>query len=100
MQPTIEVRKTDRFDRWLVGLRDPQARRQVAKRILRLSQGHFGLRRVLGDGVWELKIDAGPGYRIYYRFWHGKIVLLLCGGDKGSQERDIAIALKMAKELE
>lgn len=96
----LEIRMTARFRAWLSGLRDRQAHERIVKRIGRLRRGHFGLRRVLGEGVWELKIDAGPGYRLYYRLWKGTLILLLCGGDKGSQQRDIDLAMTLARELE
>ena len=78
----IEVRMSPRFREWRAALRDHAARQRIALRLQRLAHGNPGLRRVLGEGVWELKIDAGPGYRLYYRMIGREVVLLLCGGDK------------------
>jgi putative addiction module killer protein len=100
MHPVYELRMTDRFRAWVGGLRDKVARKQVAARLDRLSAGNPGLRRVLGNGVWELKINAGPGFRVYYRLEGRTVVLLLCGGDKGSQSDDIALAMRISRELE
>ncbi len=80
------------FEEWLSCLRDVTGRALIRKRINRVRLGNLGKNRSLGDGVWELKIDFGPGYRVYYGEDGPRIVVLLCGGDKGSQERDIAKA--------
>ena len=96
----IEVRMTMRFRSWYAALRDDEGKRRIGARLERLRAGNPGLRRVLGAGVWELKIPAGPGYRVYYRLESGTAVLLLCGGDKGSQRQDIALAMRLARELE
>lgn len=98
--PLIEVRMTKRFRDWYADLRDSAGKRSIGARLERLRAGNPGLRRVLGDGVWELKIPAGPGYRVYYRQEGRTVVLLLCGGDKGSQRQDIALAMQLARELE
>lgn len=95
----IEVRMTKRFRDWYANLRDGGGRRSIGARLERLRAGNPGLRRVLGDGVWELKIPSGPGYRVYYRQEGSTAVLLLCGGDKGSQRQDIALAMQLAREL-
>jgi putative addiction module killer protein len=100
MQPVYELRTTGRFRAWIASLRDKLARKQVAARLDRLSAGNPGLRRVLGNGVWELKINAGPGYRVYYRLEGRTVILLLCGGNKGSQSEDIALAMRISRELE
>ena len=100
MTYVCEVWRTKRFDEWMAGLRDDRVVAAIGRRIERLRRGNFGLRRVLGEGVWELKLDIGPGYRIYYRLQGRTLVLLLCGGDKGSQRNDIALALRLARELE
>ncbi len=77
------------FITWLRGLNDLRTRAIIRTRINRIRVGHWGLRRSLGDGVWELKIDFGPGYRVYYGHENQEIVILLAGGDKHSQTRDI-----------
>ena len=77
------------FEEWLLGLRDVAARAIIRKRLNRVRLGNLGNTRSLGSGVSELKIDFGPGYRVYYGEDGPKIVVLLVGGDKGSQERDI-----------
>src|SRR5574337_498376 len=78
------------FEDWLAGLRDVAGRAVVRKRLNRVRLGNLGNTRSLGDGVWELKIDFGPGYRVYFGEDGDRIVVLLMGGDKGSQDRDIA----------
>jgi putative addiction module killer protein len=100
MCPEFEVRMTPRFREWLDSLRDHVAKQLIARRLQRFAHGNPGLRRVLGEGVWELKVDSGPGYRLYYRMYGRTVVLLLCGGDKSSQREDIALAVRMARALE
>lgn len=80
------------FEDWLIKLKDVVARATIRKRINRVRMGNLGKNRSLGDGVWELKVDFGPGYRVYYGEDGPTVVVLLCGGDKGSQDRDIAKA--------
>jgi len=77
------------FEDWLSGLRDVAGRAIVRKRLNRIRLGNLGNTRSIGDGVWELKIDFGPGYRVYFGEDGRRIVVLLMGGDKGSQDRDI-----------
>ena len=96
----IEVRKTRLFEDWFVALRDQQARLRVQVRIDRLAFGNPGQHRVLTGGVCEMKIDHGPGYRVYYTKHGDAWVLLLCGGDKASQRADIKAAQALVKELE
>ncbi|WP_062346028.1 type II toxin-antitoxin system RelE/ParE family toxin [Novosphingobium sp. CCH12-A3] len=95
----IEVLRTAEFIDWLTALRDAQARARIAKRIDRIAQGNFGDAKSVGDGVSELRFTFGPGYRVYYTRRGDVVVILLCGGDKGSQERDIDRAKAMAKEV-
>lgn len=96
-----EVVQTETFSKWLKALRDPLGRRAIVRRLARIaSTDHFGDHTGVGDGVSELRIDVGPGYRIYYAVRGGEVVLLLCGGDKDSQERDIRRAKEMAADLE
>ena len=95
----LEVRRTTEFLDWLTALRDVQARARIAKRIDRVALGNFGDTKPVGDGVSELRFTFGPGYRVYYTRRGDVVVILLCGGDKGSQERDIERAKAMAKEI-
>ncbi len=78
--------------RWLSGMRDKSARIAIDRRLNRIENGNFGDHRFCRDGVWELRIDLGPGYRVYYAIAGGQVVLLLCGGDKRTQSTDIARA--------
>lgn len=95
----IEVRQTEVFSAWLESLRDKRAVQRVVERVYRLSLGNPGHHRVLQDGVCELKINYGPGYRVYYTRRDDVLVILLCGGDKRTQQRDIDTAKRMAKEV-
>lgn len=95
----IEVRQTRRFETWLRELKDVKARLRIAVRIERLQAGHLGDCKQIGQGVGELRIDHGPGYRVYFVRRGDAIVVLLCGGDKRTQDRDITLALKLAKEV-
>lgn len=94
----IEVRRTDEFRDWLKGLKDIRAAARVKIRIARVEAGNLGDVKFF-DGIGELRIDYGPGYRVYF-VQRGKVlVILLCGGDKSSQKADIKKALAMAKEV-
>jgi putative addiction module killer protein len=95
----IEVRRTSAFHGWFVQLRDVEAKARITARIRRLSLGNFGDAKSVGNGVSELRIHHGPGYRLYFVRHGSEIVILLCGGDKSSQDRDIAHAKELAKEL-
>ncbi|APX86604.1 addiction module antitoxin RelB [Methylorubrum extorquens] len=95
--PTI--RRTSVFQTWIDDLRDVRAVARIAKRIDRLALGNPGDVKPVGDGVSEMRIDYGPGYRVYFTAQGKQIVILLCGGDKSSQERDIRAAKALAKEL-
>ena len=95
----IDVRRTDVFDDWLRRLRDRRAVSRISMRIQRLTLGNFGDAKPVGEGVSELRIDYGPGYRVYLVQRGDKIIVLLCGGDKSSQEADIARAKELAKEV-
>jgi putative addiction module killer protein len=94
----IEVRRTTVFMEWLKALRSGTDRAIIAKRLVRLANGNFGDVEPVGEGVSELRIHVGPGYRVYFMRRGATIVLLLCGGNKGSQTRDIARAKAMASE--
>ena len=95
----FEVRRTAAFMDWLTGLRDGQARARIAKRIDRIAVGNFGDTKSVGGGISELRFAFGPGYRVYYTVRGNVVVILLCGGDKGSQDRDIERAIAMAREI-
>ena len=95
----IEVRRTGEFIDWLVALRDIPARARIAKRIDRIALGNFGDAKSVGGGVSELRFTFGPGYRVYYTRRGDIVVILLCGGDKGSQEQDIERAKAIAREI-
>ena len=95
----VEVRKTEVYARWLDGLRDVRARARVLVRVERLATGNPGDVRPVGEGVSELRIDYGPGYRVDFKRQGGTIVVLLAGGNKRSQGRDIETALRLARNL-
>lgn len=95
-----EVKRTDEFSDWLIGLRDIRAKAKILARIDRLALGNPGDVAPVGNGVSEMRIHFGPGYRVYFIQRGQDIVVLLCGGDKGSQASDIAAAKKLASELE
>ena len=86
------------FERWMRELRDRRAVARINARLLRIEAGHFGDVRPLGDGVLELRIHYGPGYRLYLIRQGATVVVLLCGGDKASQRRDIEQAKRIAAE--
>ena len=96
----MTVRETDNFKEWLRGLKDRMARSIINARIRRLSLGNKGDTKSVGGGVSELRIDYGPGYRVYYYQAKKEIIILLCGGDKSSQSKDIENAKKIAENLE
>ncbi len=95
----IEVRQTETFRAWLDGLRDDNARVRIGIRIQRLERGNPGDVKSVGNGVSEMRIDYGPGYRMYFVQRGKTVVILLCGGDKRSQARDIARAIEMAQKV-
>ena len=96
----IEVRRTDEFLNWLRAVKDMQAQARISVRLRRLEEGNFGDSKPFGGGVSELRFAFGPGYRVYYTERGGQTVFLLGGGDKDSQDRDIARAKALAKEIE
>lgn len=95
----IEIRKTDLFQKWFTALRDRQAIARINTRLRNVSLGNFGDVKPVGEGVSELRIDYGPGYRVYFVQHGRKLVILLAGGDKRSQQRDIEKALELARML-
>ncbi|WP_166040266.1 type II toxin-antitoxin system RelE/ParE family toxin [Sphingosinicella sp. YJ22] len=95
----FSLEQTDDFVRWLKKLRDREGRLRILKRLRRLSDGHFGDCQPVGEGVHELRMFFGPGYRVYFAQQGETVILLLAGGDKDSQAGDIARAKALAKEL-
>lgn len=95
----VEIRKTKIFANWLDGLRDIQARARIQARLARLAAGNLGDVKPVGGGVSELRIDYGPGYRVYYTQRGNEVVILLAGGDKKTQATDIKTALRLANNL-
>ncbi len=95
----MEIQKTPSFSSWIDNLRDLHARARIQMRIARLARGNPGDVRPVGEGVSELRIDCGPGYRVYYVQRGQSLVILLCGGNKSSQPSDIAKALELARNL-
>ena len=94
-----EVIKSATFLNWLKGLRDRNARARIAVRIDRIEEGNFGDRRSVGGGISEFRVNVGQGYRIYCTIRNRTVLILLCGGDKSSQRRDIRRAREMESEL-
>jgi putative addiction module killer protein len=95
----VEIRQTTIYSEWFAGLRDRQARMRIDIRIRRLSLGNPGDVKPVGDGISELRIDHGPGYRVYYVHKGNEVIVLLAGGDKASQDRDIRQARVLAINL-
>ena len=93
----MDIRRTDDFIQWFQKLRDTRARFRIYKRIERLAEGNLGDVKHIGEGVSEMRIDYGPGYRVYYNDTGKEIIILLCGGDKSTQEADIVRAKVIAK---
>ncbi len=98
MSAKIRVRQTNVFRLWFEDLRDLRAKDRIAARIQRLGRGSFGDCKSLGGGLAELRVDYGPGYRLYYTAKGREVVILLAGGDKRTQSRDIEVARRLAKE--
>lgn len=96
----MRVVKTDEYRDWIDNLRDVTGRARVLMRVDRLIHGNPGTHRNLTEGISELKVDVGPGYRVYYTHRGDRILLLLAGGDKSTQAKDIARALRLARDFE
>lgn len=96
----MEIKQTETFRIWEAQLRDRRVRTIIAARLMRLSEGLIGDAPSVGEGVRKLRIHYGPGYRIYFQQRGNTITILLCGGDKASQQRDIEIAKKLAANWE
>lgn len=95
----FDVQTTELFDQWLSNLTDRAARTRITARIDRLIWGNAGDVKAVGAGVCEMRIDIGPGYRVYYKQTDRTIIVILCGGDKSSQDKDIRKARRIAAEL-
>ena len=98
-KPVIEVRWTEEFSRWIRRLRDANAVARIVARIRRMEIGNLGDSKNLRGGLMEMRIDYGPGYRVYYVLRGVEIVILLCAGDKRTQQRDIKHARELAERL-
>ena len=96
----VEIARSETFDRWLGGLGDPRAVARISQRLERVANGILGDVRSVGEGVSEMRIHYGPGYRLYYVREDENMFVLLCGGDKSSQRRDIEWAKQMASARE
>ena len=93
------IQQTSKFFQWLTKLKDMRARIAIARRIERAQNGNLGDVKSVGKSVFEMRIDMGPGYRIYYTMHGDEMIILLVGGDKSTQQRDIEKAIEMAKEI-
>ena len=93
----LEIRQTEQFEKWYLGLKDKKAQAKIAQRLVRIQSGNMGDVKFFGS-IGEVRIHHGPGYRLYFVKQGEFIILLLCGGDKGSQNRDIEKASKLATE--
>ncbi|GHT68630.1 addiction module antitoxin RelB [Spirochaetia bacterium] len=96
----ITVRETEHFKTWIRAINDRQTKQIINARIRRISTGNFGDTKPVGDGISELRIDYGPGYRVYYIRRGDELVILLCGSDKSTQDETIKAAKKIAENLE
>ncbi len=94
----FEFKQTETFRKWRLRLKDERARALIASRLDRLAFGHAGDVKPVGQGISELRIDHGPGYRVYFERRGKTIIILLCGGDKSTQDKDIQTAKRLAKE--
>lgn len=95
-----QLQRTDVFDKWLAGLRDAKGKARILARLESVRLGNLGDSKSLGGGLHELRVHAGPGYRVYFIQRREVLIVLLCGGDKSSQQRDIARARRLHEELE
>ncbi len=96
----IEIRQTETYRKWFDSLKDRNARMRIAIRIRRISLGNFGDVKPVGEGISEIRIDYGPGYRIYYLQKKNTVIILLSGGDKSTQSKDIKKAHELAQKVE
>ena len=95
----MRIQITEVYRNWIIALKDRPGRARIQVRVDRLAHGNPGQHRHLTDGVCELKIDVGPGYRVYYTERGGELIVLLAGGDKASQQKDIKAAISLSKNL-
>ena len=93
------IQQTQKFSQWLTKLKDMRARIAIMRRVERAQSGNLGDVKSVGESVYEMRIDMGPGYRLYYTIHGDEIIILLVGGDKSTQQRDIEKAIEMAKEI-
>jgi putative addiction module killer protein len=96
----FQIQETDHFSKWLVNLRDLRAKARILARLDAARLGNMGDVKSLGGGVGEMRIDVGPGFRLYFARRQRVVVILLCGGDKSTQAKDIANAKRMAEQIE
>jgi len=94
-----KIVKTEIYSKWFKSIKDNETKFKIDKRIDRIRVGNFGDSKILGDNVWELRLNFGSGYRIYYTKRENIIIILLCGGDKSTQSKDIERAKKLASEV-
>lgn len=94
-----QVKKTEPFKKWYKKLKDDTAKARIAMRVMQVEHGKLGDTKSVGDGIFEMRIDYGPGYRLYYMNVNGEVIFLLIGGDKSTQQRDIEKAKELKKEL-
>lgn len=94
----VQLKQSDTFRKWEAKLKDQKARALIAARLFRLANGLEGDASPVGDGISELRIHYGPGYRVYFKRRRQELIILLCGGDKSSQDRDIRLAKKIAAD--
>lgn len=97
--PRHSIQTTEAFDRWFESLKDRRAKARIQARIDRAEDGNFGDSEPVGEGVSEMRIHHGPGYRVYFKRMGGEVIILLGGGDKSTQSSDIKIALRLARRL-
>ena len=95
----MDIKKTEQYVKWESTIRDERAKVRIASRLFRLANGHAGDTRPVGEGVSELRINYGPGYRVYYKQTGLEIVILLAGGTKKTQREDIALAKEIARNI-
>lgn len=93
------IQQTHKFSQWLTKLKDMRARIAIARRLERAQSGNFGDVKSVGERVFEMRVDMGAGYRLYYTMRGNELIILLVGGDKSTQQRDIEKAIEMAKEM-
>jgi putative addiction module killer protein len=93
------IQQTHKFSQWLIKLKDIRARIAVVRRLERAQSGNLGNVKSVGESVFEMRVDMGPGYRLYYTMRGDELIILLVGGDKSTQQRDIEKAIEMAKEM-